>query len=240
MPLDKYLQEIVARLNDSKLDDELVTQISYSAMILCSINESEKFVKNDSYATLLRDMIRSLIGMQRPHENVVYTNPFDAFNLVWIARYLRDMNLNSEEKVFTQSLLKLVQSDIILPNEFPLEMKLSLLMNTYSQDYVHSTFFSLYNSVLRDTSIVQKKDLFVTPDIIKNLLMYNYMFLTEIDKSVLQRWSIYLFLKKDYFSLILLGAVSKNKISKSIIQLIDDKELSIAGLFGKGALLASL
>lgn len=236
---DKNIFNIVKLLNNSKFNEKLLNEISNSAMLLCYFRDSKRQVKDKRYEILLDDTISSFLNMPTTYENIVYTNPFNIFNFSWIFK-LNKNQMNSRKKiVFNNNVLNLVNSNFILSNEFPIEMKASVLVNLYSKDYLKKYHDNWFNFVKNNTKNAFDNSLYLTNGILKSLLVYNSDFIDFDRKSFFERIGVYLFLHQDYSTLIILTSRLQDDFLTKLVKCIDDVSLSLSDQFGKGLILQS-
>ena len=232
---DKIISRIIFKLQQSKFDDKLVDEISRSSMMMTFFQNNYKDVKNEKYLILLKDMINSFLKMQRKYENIVYTNPFEIFNFSWMYKNVdRNSTLGS---YFCRNINKLSKSKFILSNEFPIELKVSLIINIHSMDYLKQNYNRWYTFELNSTEQVIEKELYLTPETLRNLLIYNHYFIDFSPKQKFDKFGTYLLLKRDYLSLIILAILVDDEYLTKLVKLIDNNELSISELFGKGLII---
>lgn len=229
---DKIISQIIFKLRRSKFDDNLIDEISRASMMLALFKNNGGEIKNGKYQVLLNDMISSFLRMPREHENIVYTNPFEIFNFSWI--YMNVDNNSTLGYNFRHNIDELSKSNFILSNEFPIELKASLIINLHSIDYLKSNYNGWYNFILNNTNQIIEKDLYLTPEILRNLLIYNHWFIDFTQKEKYEKFGTYLLMKHDYLSLIILTVLVDDKYLNELVELIDMSSLSISELYGKG------
>ncbi|RMC46719.1 hypothetical protein [Lactobacillus sp. ESL0230] len=189
------IQKIIEKLSNSKFDQQIIDEISISAMeIECFDNNIINNKQKDDYHILVRDMITSLCNMTYPFENLVFTNPFILIKLSWIAKYINDYDVNDKKALcFREDVIKLAKSNIILPNEFPIEMKLTLIdnlnLNIAKNERENWTKF-----VKRDSERFIKLINWADAGNLHNFIMYNNNFLANINKQKINQIGTYLIL----------------------------------------------
>lgn len=234
---NKYITKMIDKLNSSKFDEKLIKEIANSSMLMCFYEESNRTIKNQKYSIILNDMITSLINMQKDNESIVYTNPFNIFNYSWIYRVY---GAQSDKGIlFKNSIKNLVDSNVILPNEFPIELKVSIIRNIYSKQFAIDNYKNWTDFVEEVTSGSFNRTMFLVKDIVKSLLIYNDPFIDFSDVNLFETLGLYFLLKRDYTPLIILATRLDSDFLYQLVKIISDNELSISDLFGKGLILQS-
>lgn len=231
---------IVELLNNSKFNENLLNEISNCAMLLCYFRDSKRQVKDKRYEILLNDTISSFLNMPTTYENIVYTNPFNIFNYSWIFKLNKNQTNSRKKMIFNNNVLNLVNSNFILSNEFPIEMKASVLVNLYSKDYLKKYHDKWYSFVKINTKNAFENSLYLTKGILKSLLVYNSSFIDYDRKSFFEKIGVYLLLHQDYSTLIILTSRIQDDFLTKLVKCIDDVSLSLSDQFGKGLILQSL
>lgn len=229
------ISNIIYLLKNSKFDEKLINEISNCAMLLCNFYDSDRTIRDERYKILLNDMILSFLSMQNKYENIVYTNPFNIFEFSWIYKLNKNKHTESEKEMeFNNSVLAIVKSNFILPNEFPIEMKAAVLANIYSKEYLRKNYNAWYNFVNNKTENILDRYLYLTSDILKSLFVYNSEFINYSKKELFKSIGVYLYLRRDYSTLIILASKIKDDFLAKLVMEIDDAKLSLSDQFGKG------
>lgn len=233
---DKNIANIIKLLNESKFNEALLNEISNSAMLMCYFYDGKGQVVNQKYKILLDDMISSFLNMPTKYENIVYTNPFNIFNFSWIFKVIKN-STKVKEVMFNKNILDLIKSNLVLSNEFPIEMKASVIVNIYSKEYLKKYYSNWDEFVKNNTKNVLDKGLFLTKNILKSLLVYNSEYIDFNKKEFFEKIGVYLLLHHDYSTLIILASRINDIFLKELVKQTDDDVLSISDLFGKGLIL---
>lgn len=239
MHSNKNIANIIKILNNSKYDEKLLNEISNCAMLLCYFYDSRRQVVDKKYKIILDDMISSFLNMPTAYENIVYTNPFNIFNFSWIFKLTKKQENIVKKAEFDTNVLKLIKSNFILSNEFPIEMKSAILINLYSKEYLKTHYNDWYHFVKYSTKSTFDKSLYLTNNIIKSLLVYNSDFIDFSKKDLYEKLGVYLLLHQDYSTLIILTARVKDTFLTKLVKSIDNTSLSLSDQFGKGLILQS-
>ena len=200
-----------------------------------------KLKSKKDHNILVADMINSLSNMSSEHENLVFTNPFTVINLSWIAKYIKTRGINNEKSnLLAKNIVDIAKSNLVLQNEFPIEMKIQLIDNLKLQDSVNSDMLeSWVNHVKYDTRNFRNRVFFAHIGDIENFIIYNNQYIADMPESQVNQIGIYLILKKSFFPLILLVLLRPTDLLLKNISNITVTNPSISELFGLDILLSN-
>lgn len=235
--LSKNISLIIRKISNSTFNQDLINQICFSAMEI----QISKLKSKKDHNILVADMINSLSNMSSEHENLVFTNPFTVINLSWIAKYIKTRGINNEKSnLLAKNIVDIAKSNLVLQNEFPIEMKIQLIDNLKLQDSVNSDMLeSWVNHVKYDTRNFRNRVFFAHIGDIENFIIYNNQYIADMPESQVNQIGIYLILKKSFFPLILLVLLRPTDLLLKNISNITVTNPSISELFGLDILLSN-